>query len=107
TPAPDLPADDPAWDLIAHAIAQACHALVLTGVPRRIVIGGGVMVGTPHLFPRVRRMLHDSLGGYLATAELAELDSYVVPPRLGGRAGPLGALVLAHQALEKGTLTGP
>ncbi len=99
TPAPDLPADDPAWELVAHAIAQACATVVLTGVPRRIVIGGGVMVGTPHLLPRVRRMLHDSLAGYLVTSDLAELDSYVVPPRLGGRAGPLGALVLAHSAL--------
>lgn len=107
TPAPDLPADDPAWDLVAHAIAQACHALVLTGVPRRIVIGGGVMLGTPHLFPRVRRMLHDSLAGYLATAELLEPDRYVVPARLGGRAGPLGALVLARQALARAALTIP
>lgn len=107
TPAPDLPVDHPVWDLVAHAIAQACHALVLTGVPRRIVIGGGVMVGTPHLFPRVRRMLHDSLGGYIVTPELAELDGYVVPPRLGGRAGPLGTVVLARQALAEASLTIP
>ncbi len=97
--APDLPADHPAWLPTAHAIAQLCAALVLTGVPRRIVIGGGVMVGTPHLFPRVRKALGDTLGGYLVTPELADLDTYLVPPRLGNRAGPLGAIVLGAQAL--------
>ncbi len=96
--APDLPADHPAWTPTAHAIAQLCHALVMTGVPRRIVMGGGVMVGTPHLFPRVRKLLHDSLGGYLVTPELGDLDSYVVPPHLGNRAGPLGAIVLGGRA---------
>ena len=97
--APDLPADHPAWLPTAHAIAQLCAALALTGVPRRIVLGGGVMVGTPHLFPRVRKLLGESLGGYLVTPELADLDTYVVPPRLGNRAGPLGAIVLGAEAL--------
>jgi fructokinase len=103
--ASDLPADHPAWVPTAHALAQLCHALVLTGVPRRIVMGGGVMVGTPHLFPRVRKLLHDSLGGYLVAPELDDLDSYVVPPRLGNRAGPLGALVLGEQALAAAAST--
>ena len=97
----DLPADHPAWVPVGHALAQLCHALVMTGVPRRIVLGGGVMVGTPHLFPRVRKLLHDSLGGYLVTPELDDLNAYVVPPRLGGRAGPLGAIVLGRQALDR------
>ena len=65
-------------------------------------MGGGVMVGTQHLFPRVRKLLHDSLGGYLVIPELGELDNYVVPARLGGQAGPLGALLLGRQALVSG-----
>ncbi len=97
--AEDLPADDPAWDLVAHALGQLCHALVVTGVPRRIVMGGGVMVGTPHLFPRVREAMTKSLGGYISQAEVALTDTFVVPPALGGQAGPLGAIVLGEQAL--------
>ncbi len=101
TPAPDLAADDPAWDGVAHALGQLLHTLVLTGVPRRIVMGGGVMVGTGHLFPRVRAAMAASLGGYLALPEVSLADTYVVPPALGGNAGPLGAIVLGQQALAQ------
>jgi fructokinase len=98
-PGPELPTDHPAWDAAAHALAQLAHVLVATGVPRRIVWGGGVMVGAQHLLPRVRRRLHDSLNGYVATPELADMDTYLVPAQLGARAGPLGAVELAQQAL--------
>lgn len=98
--AEDLDADDPAWDGVAHALAQLCHVLVMTGVPRRIVMGGGVMIGVPHLFPRVRAALTKSLNGYVPLPEIALTDSYIVPPTLGGQAGPLGAVVLGAQALE-------
>jgi len=85
---------------VSHALGQLLHALVLTGVPRRIVMGGGVMVGTDHLFPRVRAAMTKSLGGYVALPEVADADTFVVPPALGGNAGPLGAIVLGAQALE-------
>jgi fructokinase len=53
-----------------------------------------------HLFPLIRRELARLLNGYIRVRELTEcLDSYVVPPQLGPRAGVLGALVLAEQAL--------
>ena len=99
-PAPELPADHPAWDAVAHALGQLLHTLVLTGVPRRIVMGGGVMVGSPHLFPRVRAAMTASLGGYVALPDVAMADTFVVPPALGGNAGPLGAVVLGEQALH-------
>ena len=86
---------------VAHALGQLLHTLVLTGVPRRIVMGGGVMVGTSHLFPRVRAAMTASLGGYIGLSEVSLTDSYVVPPALGGNAGPLGAIVLGRQALEQ------
>ena len=106
--AENLPADHPAWDLVAHALGQLCHALVLTGVPRRIVMGGGVMTGTTHLFPRVRAALTRSLAGYVPLPEVALVDTFLVPPALGGRAGPLGAIVLGQQALERPPVfTGP
>ncbi len=101
-PASELGADHPAWDGVAHALGQLLHTLVLTGVPRRIVMGGGVMVGTTHLFPRVRAAMTKSLAGYVALPEVALADTFVVPPALGGNAGPLGAILLGEQALLNG-----
>jgi fructokinase len=95
----DLPADHEAWEGIVHALAQLLHTITLTGVPRRIVMGGGVMVGNPFLFPRVRQALRQSLGGYIAIPEVTDVDTYVVAPALGHNAGPLGAIVLGQQAL--------
>ena len=92
----DVPPGHPAWRPVAHALAQLLHTLVLTGVPRRIVMGGGVMTGNPFLFPMIRAMLRESLGGYAA---LPDLDGFVVPAGLGADAGPLGAIVLGEQAL--------
>lgn len=97
-PADEIPAEDPVWDGVAHAIGQLLHTLVLTGIPRRIVMGGGVM-GASHLFPRIRTAMTRSLAGYITLAEVALTDSYVVPPSLGNNAGPLGAIVLGAQAL--------
>jgi len=94
-----LAADDPAWDGVAHALAQLLHTLVLTGIPRRIVMGGGVMTGVPHLFPRIRAKLIASLGGYVAAPGLEPVETYVVPAALGNNAGPLGAIVLGSRAL--------
>lgn len=94
-----LPRDHPVWDDVAHALAQLCHMLVLTGIPRRIVLGGGVMVGTSRLFPMIRARLIDSLGGYVAAGGLMPIDAYIVPAALGGMAGPLGAVELGARAL--------
>lgn len=102
TEAPDLAKDDPAWDGVAHALAQLCHTLVATGVPRRIVMGGGVMNGIHHLFPSVRQALVTSLADYVRTPELEDIERYVVPAKLGNDAGPLGAIVLGAKALEEG-----
>jgi fructokinase len=101
-PAETLSPGDLVWDGVAHALGQLVHTLVLTGVPRRIVMGGGVMVGTAHLFPRVRAAMTASLAGYVPLDEITHADSYIVPPGLGDKAGPLGAIVLAEQALHAG-----
>lgn len=94
-----LAADDPVWDGVVHVLGQLLHMLVQTGVPRRIVFGGGVMVGMPFLFPRIREAMLKSLAGFSLLPEVALADSYVVPAALGGRAGPLGAILLGQQAL--------
>ncbi|WP_375286301.1 ROK family protein [Sphingomonas sp.] len=97
--APELPADHEAWLLVADALAQMLHAAVLTGIPRRIVMGGGVAVGNPHLLPRIREALKASLNGYVALPEVEDADTYVVPAALGNNAGPLGTILLGQQAL--------
>ena len=98
TRAEALPAGHPAWELEAHYLALGLANWVCTLSPRRIVMGGGVMQ-QDHLFPLIRRELAGILNGYIQSPALAEeIDSYVVPPRLGSRAGVLGALALAMQA---------
>ncbi len=97
-PAQGLGAGHPAWALEARYLALALTAWVCTLSPRRIVLGGGVME-QPQLFPLIRMELARLLNGYIRMRDLTEgLDRYVVPPQLGGRAGVLGALVLAEQA---------
>jgi fructokinase len=98
----DVPADHPVWTGVAHALAQLLHTITLTGVPRRIVLGGGVMIGNQFLFPQIRAALHQSLGGYVALPDVEDVDRFVVPPALGNNAGPLGAIVLGQQALASG-----
>ena len=95
-----LGADDPAWEMVVRALAGLLHNLVLTTAPERILIGGGVLGGQDHLFPRVRSALIESLAGY-ATADriAARIDDFIVPPGLGGMAGPLGAIAIGQTAL--------
>jgi fructokinase len=95
-----IPLDSPVWDTVAHALSQLLHTLVLATAPRRILVGGGVMQARPELFERMRRQLQESLNGYVEREEIAgAIDAYVAPPGLGARAGPLGALALAADAL--------
>jgi len=100
-PGEQLMPDHPVWPLVAHTIGQLLHGLVLTAAPRRILLGGGVMVNNPQLLPVIREQLRASLNGYVVAQEVTVgLDDYVIAPVLGGRAGPLGALALAVDALE-------
>lgn len=94
-----LPAEHPAWSLQADYLAQALRTFVLTLSPERIILGGGVM-HQAHLFPMVRDRLLVTLNGYVQSPVILEqIDSYVVSPGLGDRAGVLGAIALALQAL--------
>jgi fructokinase len=99
-PAAQLPEDHPAWDEVVHALAGLFHNLVLTVVPERILAGGGVFAGQPQLLPRVRRALVASLALYAHAPRIAAaVAEFVVAPALGERAGSLGAIALARQAL--------
>jgi fructokinase len=97
----EIPADHMVWELAAHALAGLCHNLVMGSVPQRILIGGGVIARQPRIISMIRRRLVESLAGYGASLAIAsDIDRFVAAPALGDRAGPLGAVALAMNALE-------
>ena len=91
-----LAADHPAWDLEARYLADALLNLALTLAPQRIILGGGVM-DQPQVFPLLRKHFLTRLGGY---REIPQIEQFIVPPGLGSRAGVVGALALAMDAIE-------
>lgn len=100
-PGQNLPPDHPAWALEAHYIAAALVNYILSLCPQRIILGGGVM-GQVHLFPLIRQEVQTLLNGYLQVAAVLEaIDTYIVPPALGNRAGVLGAIALAQMAVKE------
>ena len=90
----DTEPGDPRRALIIDALGQGLANLVLTLSPHRIVIGGGV-AKTPGFHAEAVERLKYWLGSY---AEVPE--QFVVPPRLGDRAGVAGAIALAQDLLE-------
>ena len=99
-PARELPPEHPAWDLEAEYLALALVNYICVLSPERIVMGGGVMEQS-HLFPKIRTRTRELLASYIRSGSiLEEIESYIVPPVLGSRAGVAGALALAHAALE-------
>lgn len=97
-PGRELAEDHPAWALEAHYLALALNTWVCSLSPKRILLGGGVMQ-QPHLFPLIRQELSRLLNDYVRVKQIVEeMDEYVAPPKLGSRAGVLGALALAEQA---------
>jgi fructokinase len=80
-----LPAGHPAWDLEAVHLAHGLANFICTLSPRKIIIGGSVMRGTP--MELVRAKTAAALNGYLAMPE-------IVAPELGEQAGVLGAIAL-------------
>ncbi len=95
-----LPPEHPAWDLEAHYIALALSAYITILSPQKIVLGGGVMQ-QPHMLPLVHAKTRAWLNGYVQSALVTgRIDEYIVLPGLGARAGVLGAMALAEQALQ-------
>lgn len=96
-----LGGDDPLWTGVAHALAQMCHTMLLTTGPRRILIGGGVANGQPHLRAMIETMVRESVAGYMPLPD----TPFILPPALGDQAGPLGPIALALDALTPDELT--
>lgn len=96
-----LPDGDPVFERAAAALAFLCHNLVLTTAPQRILIGGGVATGRAGWLDLIKARLADSLGDYAWADRIAGDPAYLSPPALGSRAGPLGAVALAFEALAE------
>ena len=98
-PAETLPSDHIAWEYQAHYLAMAVVNTILILSPERIIMGGGVME-QKHLFPMIRERVQKTLNGYVDSPVITQfIDSYIVPPGLGNKAGVLGAILLADQAI--------
>jgi len=95
-----LPFDHPAWELEAQYLAYGLVNIIVTLSPQRIVLGGGVM-DQGQLFGLLRAKVQALLNGYVQHSQILEdIEHYIVPAGLGGRAGVLGAIALAQQASE-------
>jgi fructokinase len=92
--------DRAVWELEAGYLALGIVNLVCAFSPQRVIVGGGVM-RQPVLLPLIRVRVRELVAGYIAAPELAEsIDDFVVAPALGERAGLLGAIGLAQQAMS-------
>lgn len=95
----DLDPDHPAWDLEAEYLAQALQTFTVTLSPQRIIMGGGVM-DVPGLIEKVRAKTLEYLNGYVQHPAIIErINSFIVHPGLGNKAGVLGAIALGMDAL--------
>jgi fructokinase len=96
----DLPPHHEAWKLEATYLGVAIANYILTLVPQRVILGGGVMKQS-QLFPMIREKVLQNLNGYFSNEKITkEIDSYIVPAGLGQNAGICGAIALAEQACE-------
>jgi fructokinase len=99
-----IPEDHPAWKLEAHYLALGLVNIIATLSPQKIIMGGGVMQ-KDHLFQMVRGEVQILLNKYIQVPEILDkIDTYIIPPALGGRAGILGSMVLAQRARILGNI---
>lgn len=93
----ELADDMKVWEMEGYYIAQALTTYILTLAPSKIILGGGVM-HQPQLFGIIRKNVTEMLNGYLDTAELKDMDNYIVPAGLNDNQGIIGCLVLGRNA---------
>lgn len=96
--AENLADDDPVWALVAGELGDFVASMLLTVSAERIVFGGGLGFGQPHLLPLVRTAATRTLNGYLDGDAPLDMDAIVVLAELGADAGPMGAVALGLQA---------
>jgi fructokinase len=95
-PASSLDGDQAVWELEARYLALGLVSVICVLSPERIVIGGGV-AHHDGLLALVQRDVLALMNGYLeASAVVDDIADYITLPRLGMRAGVLGAIALAQ-----------
>jgi fructokinase len=95
-----LPADHVAYSIIGGYLGQLAATIALVTSAERIVFSGGVME-SGLLLPHIRDATRDALAGYLPPHEPDGcVENSVCVSALHGRAGVLGAMLLARRAGE-------
>jgi fructokinase len=95
-----LPEDHRAWKIEAHYLALGLVNIITTLSPQKIIMGGGVML-VPQLFQLLREEVQTLLNKYIQVPEILDhIDTYIVPPLLGGQAGVLGSIALAQRVMQ-------
>lgn len=96
-----LPAEHPAWAIQASYIGELCGTLILTTMPERIVLGGGVMTQA-RLLPMVREATLATLGSYLGRWDARAADERIIAPGCTEPPGLIGAYLLAASFAQGG-----
>ncbi|WP_240704936.1 ROK family protein [Croceicoccus sediminis] len=91
----DFPADDEAFEVIAHYLAQLCHAIFAMTAAEIIVLGGGV-TKSRGLLAKVREISAALDKGYLPGSG----KHRIACPGLAEDSGICGALMLAGDAIS-------
>ena len=98
--AAELPDGHPAWELEAKYIGYAMANCIMTAVPERIILGGGVMKHE-EIHPMICQQTLKHLNGYIEHKDILEnIENYIVPAALKGKQGVLGGIALAEIALR-------
>ncbi|MDY6946731.1 MAG: ROK family protein [Pseudomonadota bacterium] len=98
-----LPASHEAWSIIGGYLGQLAASIALMISVERVIFGGGVMANGL-LLPHIRSAAASALRGYIEPlSQPGALDTYVIAPQLGARAGIAGALLLAEMAATRAT----
>ncbi|WP_119329202.1 ROK family protein [Cysteiniphilum halobium] len=90
----DLADDHIAWHLETEYLSYALVNYIMCFMPKRIILGGGVMKQT-HLFKEIHNKVKAKINGYLNKDYCDNIPSIIVPPALADNAGIMGALALA------------
>ncbi|HEY6515567.1 MAG TPA: ROK family protein [Steroidobacteraceae bacterium] len=94
----NLPEAHPAREILGNYLGQLATTIALVVSCKRIVFGGGVVLGG-RLLPYIRQSASRWLGGYLPIeARAGGFERYIMAPGLGDSAGVTGAILLAMAA---------
>ena len=85
-----------ATELVGFYLGAGIRSIIYALAPERIVVGGGLSA-LPGVVAVARAELHRQLAGYPGLPEYGEAD-FISLALLGGRAGPVGTLIIAEHA---------